>query len=97
LADRFGVGDSVSFVITGAGITASSFDVLSTPAGGHGPFKTAAHAQGIDPNASQSGWIAPDGGGGPVIPLPASAWMGLALLGGMGVTRLIRARARARK
>ena len=43
------------------GLVAGDFDFLSSPAGGHGPFKTAAHVQGIDApgtnNNDDSGWI----------------------------------------
>jgi hypothetical protein len=57
-ADRFGVGDSVQYTITGIPtLTASSFDFLSAPAGGHGPFPTAAHVQGIGVDGNFSGWV----------------------------------------
>ena len=64
----FDNSDTVTFRITGiAGLTAESFNFLSAPAGGHGPFTAAAHIQGVAPNAlgQTSGWIAPgvpDGG-----------------------------------
>lgn len=58
-AARFTVGSVATFTLTGTGITANSFNFLSAPAGGHGPFTTAAHVQGIGPSASLSGWIAP--------------------------------------
>jgi hypothetical protein len=54
--DRFNESDIAVFTITGAGITAASFNLLSAPAGGHGPFVTAAHVQGIPGGCS--GWIA---------------------------------------
>ena len=55
---RFGAGESAMYTITGiASLTASSFDFLSAPMGGNGPFLTAAHVQGIDPNDNQSGWV----------------------------------------
>jgi hypothetical protein len=38
-------GDSLQFTISGAGISASSFDFMSAPSGDHGPFITAAHIQ----------------------------------------------------
>jgi hypothetical protein len=45
-AERFGAGE-VSYTITGIpALTASSFNFLSAPAGGNGPFHTAAHVQG---------------------------------------------------
>jgi hypothetical protein len=58
-ANRFTAG-TVIYTITGDAITEATFNLLSTPAGGAGPFHTAAHAQGI-PNTSGgstcSGWI----------------------------------------
>jgi hypothetical protein len=56
--DRFGAGDSVTYTITGIPtLTANSFNFLSTPAGGNGPFNVAAHVQGIGSNGDFSGWI----------------------------------------
>jgi hypothetical protein len=55
---RFQAGESFELDIVGAGITANSFNYLSAPAGGHGPFHTAAHVQGIGPSGANSGWIA---------------------------------------
>ena len=74
---RFGVGDSVKYLVLGAGLTASSFDYLSAPAGGHGPFEVAAHVQGIGPCGADSGWV--------TVPEPAT--MGLLSLGGLGLLR----------
>ena len=62
-SDRF-IGSEVltyTFVYAGAGMTDLSFNFLSTPDGGHGPFRAAAHVQGIAPNGC-SGWIAPANG-----------------------------------
>ncbi len=54
---RFGAGDALSVDISGiASLTASSFNFLSAPAGGHGPFYTAAHVQAIGA-AGGSGWV----------------------------------------
>jgi hypothetical protein len=57
---RFNGGDKLRVDITGIGLWASSFDLLSKPAGGNGPFTVAAHLQGIvvpgEPNGSA--WIA---------------------------------------
>ncbi|HLE55867.1 MAG TPA: PEP-CTERM sorting domain-containing protein [Rhodothermia bacterium] len=58
VSDRFQGGESLVLNITGVGLTASSFDYLSAPAGGHGPFHTAAHVQGIGTGGQLSGWIA---------------------------------------
>lgn len=57
--DRFGAGESLEVTITGiASLTASSFNFVSTPDGGHGPFVTAAHVQGIaDTGDGTSGWV----------------------------------------
>jgi hypothetical protein len=82
----FTAGESVIYDLTYvAPITASSFDFLSTPGGGAGSFKAAAHVGGIGPDDEDSGWI----GGGftprpPVIPEPASVvvW---SLLAGLGL------------
>jgi hypothetical protein len=74
--DRFGQGDSATFTITGSGITEASFNFLSQPAGGKGPFFTAAHVQGIGPSAGQSGWIT---GPGVFTAAPEPGTMGLAL------------------
>lgn len=55
---RFGLGESATLVITGIPtLVASSFNYLSAPAGGAGPFYTAAHIQGITgPEGSISVW-----------------------------------------
>lgn len=55
---RFGAGEAATLTITGSPtLTASSFEFLSSPAGGSGPFYTAAHIQGIDgPEGSTSVW-----------------------------------------
>jgi hypothetical protein len=41
---------------SGGTLTAASFDFLSTPAGGHGPYLTAAHVQSIGAG-EDSGWV----------------------------------------
>ncbi|MBW7905396.1 MAG: hypothetical protein LC135_02770 [Phycisphaerae bacterium] len=72
-ANRFGAGDSVKYTITGIpGLTAASFDFLSAPAGGHGPFPTAAHVGGIGANDDESGWI--------TVPEPSTGLAGLLIL-----------------
>jgi hypothetical protein len=95
-AGRFGAGDAVQFSITGiASLTAHSFDFLSLPAGGHGPFKSAAHVQNTTGAGSGgSGWIATDESTVTVtvVPLPAAAWMGMSLLGGVGGVGFFRRR-----
>ena len=59
VSSRFGVGDSATYTITGIpSLTANSFNFLSQPAGGHGPYYTAAHVQGIALGTSTgSGWV----------------------------------------
>jgi hypothetical protein len=55
-SNKFGAGDAATYTITGiASLTADSFDLLSAPGGGHGPFPTAAHVGGI--NDANSGWV----------------------------------------
>jgi len=52
---RFGPGETVIYDITYTSpITASSFNLFSSPGGGNGVYLTAAHVQGIAPD-SQSG------------------------------------------
>jgi len=55
---RFANGNSLTLTISGIGLTANDFDYLSTPAGGSGPYASAAHVQSIDPGGL-SGWINP--------------------------------------
>lgn len=94
--DRFGAGESVTYSITGAGLTADDFAFFSAPRGGKGPFFAAAHVQGIgvefcsDQDAAAggcgSGWIAPP------VPVPAAVWLfASGLLGLVGVARRKRA------
>ena len=44
--NQFSKDDKVVYTIEGTGITASSFDVFSTPKGGTGVFTTASHVAG---------------------------------------------------
>lgn len=70
---------TVVYDISLATITASSFDFLSQPAGGHGPFVSAAHVQNT--GDGDSGWVANSSGS--VVPVPAAVWLfgsGLGLL-----------------
>jgi hypothetical protein len=85
---RFGAGDSMSLDITGiASLTASSFNFLSAPDGGHGPFYTAAHVQGIGIDGNFSGWV--------TVPEPAT-WA-LVTTGGAGLALAARRRWRRRR
>ena len=83
-------GNSSVYNLTGAGITASSFNSFSAPAGGAGPFISAVHIQGYGNSAWISG-TSGGGGGGTQIPEPAT----LALIGfglfGIAATRRRRA------
>ena len=60
-ADRFLADMTDMFTFTLLGLTASSFQFESTPAGGHGPFEAVLRAQGLDANAEGSGFFSPDG------------------------------------
>ncbi len=90
---KFTAGESLILDLTYVSpISASSFDFLSTPGGGHGPFKSAAHVQGIGPTDADSGWIAP--GDGVEVPEPTTLWLfGAALLAIGFVARRQRTRA----
>jgi hypothetical protein len=94
---KFTTGETLEFDFTGAGITAQSFDALSLGSGNSPDgLPVAAHIQGIDPNADNSGWIT-DGDGGdygdgddhPIIPEPGTAFLLLAglLVMAAGLTR----------
>jgi len=56
---NFGAGESVQYTVHLSGssaLSAASFDFLSTPAGGHGPYPTAAHVLSIG-TGGKSGWV----------------------------------------
>jgi len=64
LATTFSNGDTLKYTITGTGLTALSFQTLSTPAGGHGPYVMAAHIQNTTgAGAGGSGWVTDSTGG----------------------------------
>lgn len=61
MGDRFQPGESVVYNITYTGpgsIDVNSFNFLSSPGGGTGNYKVAAHIQGINGDDSTSGWVA---------------------------------------
>ena len=78
---RFTQGDAISYTITGIPtLTAASFDFLSAPAGGHGPYLHAEHVQGIGAEGAYSGWVT-----GPHAPEPAT--MSFLALGSLTLLR----------
>lgn len=94
-ATLLGAGETVTYTITLAGITADSFDFLSTPGGGNGVFHAAAHILRIDSTAGEnagSGWIG-DTNGPPPPEIPEPMTM---LLFGTGLVGLAGARRRMR-
>lgn len=81
---RFGAGSSdVVYTLSGAGLTAMSFNFLSLGAGNSPDgLLSAAHIQGIGKNGEDSGWITTV-----IIPLPSAASLGLLGLCGIGMNR----------
>ncbi len=91
----FSAGDYLQYQITGiAGLTPADFVYLSLPAGGHGPFYSAIHVQGIEATGvtdttSLSGWVSPT----TVTQVPEPSVGALILLGGgagLGILQLRR-------
>jgi hypothetical protein len=88
--NRFGAGESVQYVITGIPtLTANSFAFLSAPQGGHGPFHTAAHVQGIGDDGEDSGQIT---NGQIIIVIPEPAGLTIAAIALAGLVSRRRAR-----
>lgn len=81
-------GDYLSYDITGIpNLTATDFAFLSLPAGGHGPFYSAIHVQGITASGTTddttySGWVAPNEI--TTVPEPSAAAIG-GMLAGLGL------------
>ena len=81
--DRFDGTESFSVTLTGAGITALTFNDLSLSTGGLGPYQAAVHVQALSGGASTwlyPGTSVPDGGA-------TAALLGLGMLG-LGLLRL---------
>lgn len=81
---KFTAGETVVYDITYTSpIDASLFDFYSSPGGGQGIYKTAAHIQGIGPGGNESGWIAPSNS----VPEPSALILIGSLLIGFGVIK----------
>jgi hypothetical protein len=90
-ADRFNGGETESFTVEHAGLSANSFNSVSAPGGGNGNYYVAAQIQGIPVNCSS--WIGAPGNpgsassGGPCdaqVPVPSTLLLfgsGLLILG----------------
>jgi hypothetical protein len=80
-AARFNAGEDLVYTITGAGLTASSFNVFATPAGGFGPYLSVARFQSTGPLQEGSDWVG-------AVPIPPAVWLfGSGLLGLIGIAR----------
>jgi hypothetical protein len=80
-AARFNAGEDLVYTITGAGITADSFNFFATPDGGFGPYLSVARFQDTGPGQGGSDWVG-------AVPVPAAVWLfGSGLLGLFGIAR----------
>ena len=87
-SDTFGGGQSSKYTLTATGLTDAAFNFSSESGGGNGSYHAAVHMQGLGANGTDSGWL----GDAAVVPLPAAAWMGMSLLGGVGGVGFFRRR-----
>ena len=81
-ASRFDTGSTAIYEFDlAAGLVPEDFKFLSEPAGGSGPFYSAAHVQSIG-EEGDSGWVSGDPSTGVIVPEPATMLLlGLGLLG----------------
>ena len=95
-AGRFSAGESSVWILTGVNgqtISATDFSFLSRDLNNNqNGYLAAVHLQGTGQDVRFGGedslWVAPSA----VVPLPAAAWMGMSLLGGVGGVGYIRRR-----
>lgn len=80
----------------------ATFETLKVSLAGSNPMRVGIHVQGFADGSSASYVTVKPGGGttqpppdGTAVPLPATVWAGLALMGGLGVKRLSRRKAAA--
>src|SRR5262249_3734408 len=89
-ANRFTSGSLIYYIGGNVSLTDTSFNELSSPAGGAGPFHSAAHLARFG-TASCSGWVGDSAAGGSNgtlngacgTPVPEPHYTGLALAGGL--------------
>ncbi len=86
----FTAGETLVIDITyNSEIFASDFEFWSDPDGGHGPYLTAAHVQGISPDGDNSGWIATDTST-QVPEMQAIYLLGISMIGVFGLKRKLK-------
>jgi len=92
-AHAFMAGDHLTYLISGiTGLTAQDFVYLSLPAGGHGPFYSAIHMQGIsatsvNDTSTLSGWVSPTAATIIPVPEPTTGVLAILLAGLVGGRR----------